>query len=138
MLPVILWSMMNKLTQKKMFRPADAVLIGVLVIVCLLFYFFRPQSAADLQVVIEKDGSVVAVYSLASVDEPTIVPVPDTALQVEIDTDGAAVVYSDCPDQTCVRTGVLDSNGEAAVCLPNHVVVRLEGSGSPAVDGVTG
>ena len=130
---------MNKLNPKKLVTPADGILIGVLIVVCLLFYFFRPQASADsLKVIVEKDGAVVMAQSLDALNEPVTVSVPGTALEVKLTPEGAAVISSDCPDQTCVRTGVLDNNGDAAICLPNQVVVRLVGNDAPAVDGITG
>lgn len=36
---------------------------------------------------------------------------------------------SDCPDRLCVAQGWLDRPGQAALCLPNRIEIRLEGSG---------
>ena len=36
---------------------------------------------------------------------------------------------SDCPDRLCVKKGKLSIAGEIAVCLPNGVVLQLEGEG---------
>lgn len=50
---------------------------------------------------------------------------------------GISFEYSSCPDQTCVRTGKLTRAGQAAVCLPARISVRLEG-GEQAADAMTG
>lgn len=42
----------------------------------------------------------------------------------------ARIAAADCHDQVCVRTGVLTRAGQAAVCLPNRVVVKLVGETS--------
>lgn len=42
---------------------------------------------------------------------------------------------ANCPDLVCVKTGWLKNNGDMAVCLPNKVSVKIEGSGE-ALDGV--
>ncbi len=47
----------------------------------------------------------------------------------------AVMQAADCGDQVCVRTGVLTRAGQAAVCLPNKVVLKLSGE-SPEVDAV--
>lgn len=54
-----------------------------------------------------------------------------------IDLDGHNVIVlagrtarmqsADCRDQVCVRTGTLTRAGQAAVCLPNRVVLKLVG-----------
>lgn len=43
---------------------------------------------------------------------------------------------ADCPDLVCVKTGWLDKNGQMAVCLPNKVSIKIEGS-EEGLDGVT-
>jgi hypothetical protein len=37
------------------------------------------------------------------------------------------MVDSACPDKLCVHTGWIGSSGDSIVCLPNRVVLRLEG-----------
>ncbi len=39
----------------------------------------------------------------------------------------ARMVSADCRDQVCVRTGMLTRAGQAAVCLPNRVVLKIVG-----------
>ena len=43
---------------------------------------------------------------------------------------------SDCPDRLCVKTGWIERVGDAAVCLPNRVMIKIEGK-NIEVDGVT-
>jgi hypothetical protein len=56
-------------------------------------------------------------------------------MRFEIKDGKAAVTHSGCPDKTCVRTGFISRPGQAAVCLPNKVVLSIEGAapgpGSP-------
>ena len=37
----------------------------------------------------------------------------------------------------CVRRGWLRQVGDVAVCVPNRLVVRVEGAGGPSFDGVS-
>lgn len=63
----------------------------------------------------------------------------------EIDLDGhntivlqgktARIAAADCSDQVCVRTGTLSKAGQAAICLPNEVIVKLVG-GNGEVDAI--
>ena len=39
-----------------------------------------------------------------------------------------SIVSSACPDQLCVKMGQKSRPGEVIVCLPNRVVVRIEGN----------
>lgn len=44
---------------------------------------------------------------------------------IEINGLTAKMKEADCHDGVCVRTGVLTKSGQAAVCLPNKVVLKL-------------
>ena len=48
---------------------------------------------------------------------------------IEVRQRRVRVAASPGPRQICVRMGWLERSGESAICLPNQVVVRLEGSG---------
>lgn len=47
----------------------------------------------------------------------------------------ARIAAADCSDQVCVRTGTLSKAGQAAVCLPYQVIVKLVG-GDGEVDAI--
>lgn len=62
-----------------------------------------------------------------------------------IELDGNTIVLSgktakmaeaDCKDQVCVRTGTLTHAGQAAVCLPHRVVLKLVGENDSGIDAV--
>jgi len=62
-------------------------------------------------------------------------PLGTTVVVVE---DGAAsIVSSPCPHRVCVGMGAVNSDGQAVVCVPNRVVVTIEGSGPAPTDAVT-
>lgn len=54
---------------------------------------------------------------------------------IEIEPGRARVAASPGPRQICVRTGWLREAGESAICLPNQVVIRING-GSPRYDAM--
>ncbi|NLM15946.1 MAG: hypothetical protein GX218_08840 [Clostridiaceae bacterium] len=37
---------------------------------------------------------------------------------------------ADCPDQVCVRTGWLKSEGNLAACVPGHLILKISGATS--------
>lgn len=49
----------------------------------------------------------------------------------------ARIVSSPCPSQLCVRMGAVRTPGRAVVCVPNRVVVAVEGDGPAPTDAVT-
>ena len=48
----------------------------------------------------------------------------------------AKIADADCRDQVCVRTGILTHVGQAAVCLPHRVVLKLVGVNDSGIDAV--
>ena len=48
----------------------------------------------------------------------------------------AQIAAADCKDQVCVRTGALTHAGQAAVCLPHRVVLKLVGENDSGIDAV--
>ncbi len=40
---------------------------------------------------------------------------------------GIRMISSPCPDKICIKQGWINKEGESIVCLPNRVVLRLEG-----------
>ncbi|WP_455529912.1 NusG domain II-containing protein [Ruminococcus sp.] len=45
--------------------------------------------------------------------------------EVKIENGKICIADADCPDQTCVHTGVLRSEGVPIVCLPHKLVIRF-------------
>jgi len=55
---------------------------------------------------------------------------------VEISGGRARIVSSPCRDQLCVKAGWVSRPGEAAICLPQRVVLQVQARRSSEVDGV--
>ena len=57
---------------------------------------------------------------------------------IEISGGRARVVSSPCRDQLCVKAGWIARPGEAAICLPQRVVLQMQARGrrNSGVDGV--
>jgi hypothetical protein len=59
-------------------------------------------------------------------------PLGDTMIVIE---HGAAhVAASACPEKICVRSAGIRRNGEWIACLPNRVLLTIEGSGEGRYD----
>ena len=85
--------------------------------------------------VIEIDGREYGRYSLRE-KEAKVLDIKTNFGQntVEISYGGVRVLDADCPDKLEVKAGRIDSAGEMLVCLPNRMIVRIEGERE--VDGV--
>lgn len=82
--------------------------------------------------VIHVDGKVVATVDLTS-HEPQTLDVTGVLGPMVIVADGKGsirVTESTCPDQICVRTTPARSPGDQVICVPNHMVITVEGKGT--------
>lgn len=51
--------------------------------------------------------------------------------------DGKAFISNaTCPDKLCVKQKEISLAGEMLVCLPNHIIVKIEGAEESGLDGV--
>ena len=57
---------------------------------------------------------------------------------IELSGGRARIASSPCKDQLCVKAGWVSRAGEAAICLPQRIVLQAQGNGrgQSGVDGV--
>ncbi len=125
--------------ERRLIRPADLVLVlAAAALAAGLLLWQNSQSPGSCVAVIEKNGAEVQRIDLGRITEPEEINLGGAYRVVLLAEPGQiSFLSSDCPDQTCVRSGRLTKAGQAAVCLPARVSVRLEG-GSPGADAMTG
>jgi len=77
--------------------------------------------------VIEQNGVVLYRIDLGKeADREFTVTSPDGGRNTICIKDGTICVSdADCPDKTCVKTGVLRNEGTPIVCLPHKLIIRF-------------
>lgn len=106
--------------------PFDRKLVGVVtVLVCLSFSLLLCKSSGAQVVVTSEDRTVF----VAPLDKDQQVelegPLGITVLQIE---NGAArIISSPCANKVCIRMGEARHTGDLLACVPNELVVRIEG-----------
>lgn len=123
---------------KAFMRKWDGLLLAALLFVAgliLLCVRLQPKGHA---VVIERNGERLQEIAFAEVTNERVVLFEGKVGIVEVTVwpDGAAITAADCSDQTCVKTGRVCQVGEAAICLPEQISIRITGSGRTS-DAVT-
>ena len=117
----------------KIIRKADIVLFIVLLAFgfAMLFFTIRAASSPGEQVVINVDGTEYGRYPL---DRDRVIEIQngDRLNIVTIKDGGVSMTYSTCKNQICVEHGKISLKGDSIVCLPNRVVVEIEGEGGEA------
>lgn len=121
-------------------KPLDAlVVLAVLLLgVGAAWLAYGGENSGALTATVKHRGQVVARVELSSLMEEKTVSIDGAYhLTVTLDRTGAAVTDSDCPGQDCLHTGRITRAGQSIVCLPEQVIVTLEGK-APSPDVVLG
>lgn len=86
------------------------------------------KAAGDPHVVIEVDGEIYADYDMDEVKGIIPISTPNGGEnRVWVQEDLVFMDSANCPDQTCVKQGVIKDGTVPIVCLPHKVIVRIEG-----------
>ncbi len=109
----------------------DRFIFLLMLILSVASIFFTNVIFADHSAefaVIEIDGREYGRYSLKE-KETRILEIKSDFGQntVEISYGGVRVLDADCPDKLEVKAGRIDSAGEMLVCLPNRMIIRIDG-----------
>lgn len=94
------------------------------------------KSDAGQTAVIEIDGEIYGKYDLESEKSDSVLEIKTKYgyNKVVIDKNGICVLESSCKDKLEVLGGYIKNAGEMLVCLPNRLVILIEGERE--VDGV--
>lgn len=123
---------------KKYIRKADIILFIALVIVGLAAsVYFTLHEKPGNKVLIESNGTEYARYNLSE-DREILVENGDNSNLVIIKDGRVIVSESTCKNQVCVNHASISQSGETIVCLPNKLVVSIEGQGGGDSDAVIG
>jgi len=107
----------------------------VFIVTCVTFFsiyaaYMKPQNKP--QVLIRGQGGE---WVFAQDARETVIvkgTLGDTIVRIE--NNRAWVEESPCANQTCVASGMITRHGQWAACLPNNVLLMIQGGGSDDVD----
>jgi hypothetical protein len=121
----------------KIITPGDKILMVLIIILGIvsLVALNRLRRSGD-SAIIEVDGQIVQQLDLKASKEITVHGSIGKTI-IKIDQGAAQVIYSDCPEQVCVKTGKINRAGEIIVCVPNKVVVKISGKQQNQFDVIT-
>jgi len=118
------------------------IFAGLLLISGALALWLPTRKAAGTVANIYVDGQCVRSIDLSAVTEPFTFSVAGERGEnrITVEPGRICVSHADCPDQICVQAGWLTDSASPIVCLPHHLVIRLErapGSDGGAIDSVS-
>ena len=133
----------NNKTEQKPAGPRytrDLMIAAVLLLAALaLFFLMRSRQERDTgigaQAVVTVDGREIGRYPLRK--SGTFSLNGGTNILV-VENGEAWVSEAACPDKVCMGMGKISRNGEFIACLPNHLLIVVEGAAEQSpVDGMT-
>jgi len=112
------------LRQESRFRPLK---IGdILIIIFFLFFiFFLPKKQGE-KVIISVDKTINFVYPLNQ-NKEIIVNGKIGPAKVEIRDGKVRILNSPCPLKICENKGWISKKGDFIICVPNRVIIKIEG-----------
>ena len=114
----------------------DLILIGILLLAAsALFFLFTEKQAGEegAAAVVTVDGTEIARYPLNRNGTFVLNGGSNTLV---IENGEAWISEANCPDKLCMGFGKISKKGEIIVCLPNRLIVVIEGGEEAEVDAV--
>ncbi len=115
----------------------DGCVIGIILacIVISMIAFPIHRKEGRLVTVIQ-DSRIAERYPLSG--EKTIVMHCTTGIfRIQIRNGSVWVEEAHCPRQICMKAKKISRAGQMIVCIPNHILIRIEGQSEGTLDGVT-
>lgn len=129
---------MKATIQTRMTRGDFLAALSILVLAAVLTLALIPRGKQGLTVQVIRDGEVLLSRSLKELTGPVEIPVEgDYGLVLELSENSVRVKETACPGQDCRHMGAITKAGQQIVCLPNRLVVTLQGD-DPSFDAMTG
>ena len=123
-----------KEAEKKNYK-RDLLLVGILLLAALLlFALTRGTRESGAEAVVTVDGTEVGRYPLSKAGT---FPLNGGTNILVIENGEAWVTEANCPDKICMGMGKISRNGDFIACLPNRLLIVVEGGEKAVVDGKT-
>lgn len=115
---------------------ADILIILFLLSVSAVILIINSKTAKKgNKVTVYVDDEIVAVYDISKNDEYTITTEYGTNT-IKINNGKVSVAEASCSNQVCVNHAPVNKSNEAIICLPNHLVVRIDNDKKSEVDDI--
>jgi hypothetical protein len=116
---------------------ADKILIIILFILTLLTFntksFFSKAGSAALLYI---DGSLVYKIDL-NIDKEYELDVVNGTAKIKVTGGKLYMKESPCPRKICVSDSPVFKEGDSLICVPNKIVVKIQGKGEGKLDAFT-
>ena len=124
---------------KKWMTKTDAILFSLLLLLIGILFLVQYQQRNNqtaLYAVVTVQGKEEMQIDLQAIKTAEEITLPN-GIRLLAEHNAISFVYSDCPDQICVKTGILSHVGDVAACVPQKTVVTIQSHATGAVDVIT-
>ena len=115
-------------------RPLDRLLVVLLLVLCGFLAIWLRPGPAGRRVLVERGGTVI--FS-APLDRDRTVELAGRLgpTRLAIRHGSVCIEASPCPRKLCIGMGRISRSGEVLACVPNGILVRIDGGPSAAGKG---
>ena len=119
------------------FSPADKILLFCVSVIGLLSLGIKSDVSDSGHVAVVQSGDVKMHVPL---DRNRDIPIEwdEHRIVLRIENKSIRILYADCPRQYCVHSGPVRAAGDILICVPNKLVIRIEGKKKNSFDVITG
>ncbi len=124
----------------KIIKKSDIILFLILVVFGLavsLFFLPKGEKTGGDIVKVSVDGEHYGSYSINE-DREIEIKNGDKLNIIKIEGGTVRMLHSSCKNQVCVNSGKIKELKTNIVCLPNRVVIEIEGENGGDTDVVSG
>ena len=120
-----------------MIKKADIILF-IIILAAGLLVSFGPiaHSVSGTDVTVTLDGETYGIYDLM-LDKEIVVENGENTNVIVISGGQVYMDSASCKNQVCVEHAPISRAGECIVCLPNRLVVEIEGNEGGGIDVVS-
>ncbi len=111
----------------------DIILILVLITASVLLFVLKDNGKDGKLLKVSVNGREICTLSLDEDTEYEIQGFISKNILI-IENGGARMKEAGCPDKLCVKQGEISKAGESIICLPNRIIVSVEGGEESGID----
>ncbi len=111
----------------------DIVLIIILLISAFFIWKQLSNKTKGKSVTVSIKGKDYGTWALPAKPETLSI---SNMMKIEINKNGVKVLESSCPRKICIKHGLIKKTGEAIICAPNRIIVKINGRQSK-IDALT-
>lgn len=109
------------------FRRRDLLIISFLFAFIFLVYLFNSFKSTSGDTVIIQVAEKEPIRLPLNKDRIIKVQGPLGESIIEIKNKKVRMLSSPCPDKLCIKQGAIDKTSQSIICVPNRIVMKIEG-----------